>query len=118
MKITTRLLFKINTEGLAVELATRSPLTDDRTKARDEQSLDAYRWFHGFSCAPVNPNLPKPVAGNFFLRHRDSRWSKGARFLNEPGMRRMLCTSGARIEFSEPHALCNGSPSPRGDNST
>jgi hypothetical protein len=40
MEVTIILFFEANTEGLTVEFATRSCLTDDWTKARDEQYLD------------------------------------------------------------------------------
>jgi hypothetical protein len=50
MKITTLLLFEANAKGLAVELATRGRLSDDRTEARDEQHLSVSDSFHGISC--------------------------------------------------------------------
>jgi hypothetical protein len=40
MKITAILFFEANAEDLVVKLATCTSLTDDRTKARDEQHLD------------------------------------------------------------------------------
>jgi PEP-CTERM motif-containing protein len=40
MKITAILFFEANTEDLVVQLATCTSLTDDRTKARDEQYLN------------------------------------------------------------------------------
>jgi len=40
MKITAILFFEADTEDLVVQLATCTSLTDDRTKARDEQYLD------------------------------------------------------------------------------
>jgi hypothetical protein len=46
MEITARLLFEADTEHLAVEFATCGGLTDDRTKARDEQNSDVSKLFH------------------------------------------------------------------------
>jgi hypothetical protein len=51
MKITATLLLETNTEELAVELAACIRLTDDRTKARDEQNLDVSGFLHGIQIA-------------------------------------------------------------------
>src|SRR6516225_11305080 len=48
MEVTIILLFEANTEDLAVEFATRSCLTDDWTKARDEQYLDVAHLLRNF----------------------------------------------------------------------
>ena len=46
MKITVILFFEGNTEDLVVQLATYASVTDDRTKARDEQYLEVSNFFH------------------------------------------------------------------------
>jgi hypothetical protein len=49
MKITSGLLREANAKGLPVEIATDGRLTDDGTKARDEQNLELVHLFHDFS---------------------------------------------------------------------
>ena len=46
MEIIAVFFFEANTEDLVVQLATYARVTDDRTKARDEQYLDASYFFH------------------------------------------------------------------------
>ncbi len=49
MKITTGLLFEIDSEELVVEFATRGRVADDGTKASNEQNLDSFELFHSVS---------------------------------------------------------------------
>jgi len=46
MEIIAVLFFEANTEDLVVQLATYARVTDDRTKARDEQHPDVSHFFH------------------------------------------------------------------------
>src|SRR6185437_11616905 len=46
MEIIAILFFEANTEDLVVQLATDVHVTDDRTKARDEQYLDVSHFVH------------------------------------------------------------------------
>src|SRR5215813_7545021 len=58
MKITIILFFEANTEGLVVQLAACGRFTDDRTKSRDEQYLDASQLFHACHTPMMNPAPP------------------------------------------------------------
>jgi hypothetical protein len=57
MEITACLPFEADTEHLAVELATCGGLTDDRTKARNEEHLDISQLPHNISTPYVGPLL-------------------------------------------------------------
>jgi hypothetical protein len=51
MKITAILFFEANTEDSVVQLAACTSLTDDRTKARDEQYIDVSHLCRVISCS-------------------------------------------------------------------